>query len=94
MSMPRTASRAEDAGDAQSGGLGQRRHVERLMGRAPMQGTIPIFIGDDVTDEPGFVAARDLGGHGILVGEPRPTAADFGLRCPADLRDWLGEAVR
>jgi len=34
--MPR-GSRAQDAGDAQSGGLGQRRHVERLMGRDPAQ---------------------------------------------------------
>jgi len=29
------ASRTQDAGDVQSGGLDQRRHVERLMGRDP-----------------------------------------------------------
>lgn len=68
--------------------------VRRLMSRPPMQGTHPIFIGDDVTDEPGFVAARELGGHGILIGPQRPTAADYRLACPADLRNWLAEAVR
>lgn len=65
------------------------RAVRRLMGRPPMRGTRPIFIGDDVTDEPGFEAARELGGHAILVGQPRPTAADYGIACPADLRAWL-----
>jgi trehalose 6-phosphate phosphatase len=63
--------------------------VERLMGHAPMAGTIPVFAGDDLTDEPGFAAARRLGGHGILVGPLRPTAADHALPSPAALRDWL-----
>lgn len=67
--------------------------IHRLMSRPPMQGTRPIFIGDDVTDEPGFVAARELGGHGVLVGPPRATAADHGIASPADLRDWLSEAA-
>ncbi len=68
--------------------------VRRLMRRPPMLGTTPIFVGDDVTDETGFAAARELGGHGILVGVPRPTAADHGLPDPAQLRRWLGEAAR
>jgi trehalose 6-phosphate phosphatase len=59
-----------------------------------MTGTRPIFVGDDLTDEPGFVAARELGGHGILVGPPRPTAADHGIASPADLRRWLSAAIR
>ena len=70
------------------------RAVERLMNRPPMRGKKPIFIGDDVTDEEGFVAARELGGHGILVGAPRQTAADYRIACPADLRDWLAEAIQ
>jgi trehalose 6-phosphate phosphatase len=67
--------------------------VHRLMSRPPMRGTPPIFVGDDITDEAGFGAARQLGGHGILVGPSRATAAEFGLPCPADLRRWLAEAV-
>lgn len=68
--------------------------ILRLMSRPPMRGTVPVFIGDDVTDEPGFAAARELGGHGILVGVSRVTAADHLVDSPATLRDWLGRAVR
>lgn len=68
--------------------------VQRLMDRAPMKGTAPVFAGDDVTDEAGFAAARDLGGHAILIGAPRATSADFSLPSPGALRDWLRVAVR
>lgn len=64
--------------------------VRRLMGRPPMLGTIPYFVGDDHTDEPGFAAAVALGGGGILVGPPRTTAARFRLEDPAAVRSWLG----
>jgi trehalose 6-phosphate phosphatase len=67
--------------------------IHRLMSRPPMKGTRPIFIGDDVTDEPGFTAARELGGHGVLVGPPRATAADHRIASPTDLRNWLAAAV-
>lgn len=70
------------------------RVVHRLMDRPPMRGTRPVFIGDDVTDEAGFAAARALGGHGILVGAARASAADHGLESPAALRAWLAEALR
>jgi trehalose 6-phosphate phosphatase len=68
--------------------------VRRLMSRPPMLGTTPIFVGDDVTDEAGFIAARELGGHGILIGPEQPTAADYRIACPGDLRAWLADAVR
>lgn len=64
--------------------------VTRLMRRPEMAGTRPVFIGDDVTDESAFVAARALGGHGILVGTPHATAAEYGLPDPAAVRAWLG----
>ncbi|MCW1431652.1 trehalose-phosphatase [Novosphingobium sp. JCM 18896] len=67
--------------------------VERLMRRPPMRGTVPVFIGDDVTDEPGFEAALALNGHAILVGEERPTAARYRLPNPAEVRAWLADAV-
>ncbi|MBR0654652.1 trehalose-phosphatase [Plastoroseomonas arctica] len=63
--------------------------VTRLMQRAGMAGTKPVFLGDDLTDEAGFEAARALGGTGILVGNPRPTAAAYRLDNPAAVRSWL-----
>ncbi|MDE8347607.1 MAG: trehalose-phosphatase [Acidocella sp.] len=43
---------------------------------------IPIFIGDDTTDEPAIAAADRLGGHGLHV------ARNFGGSTDA-VRDWL-----
>jgi len=63
--------------------------IHMLMTRAPMAGTKPWFVGDDATDEPGFVAARALGGAGVLVGTRRPTAALYALPDPAAVRVWL-----
>src|SRR3546814_16607600 len=48
--------------------------VRKLMEHPRMSGSRPLFIGDDLTDEAGFEAARELGGAGILVGERLPTA--------------------
>lgn len=76
------------------GGGDKGRAIQRLMDRAPMRGTLPVFAGDDVTDEPGFAAARALGGHAILIGSPRATSADYGLPSPDALRDWLRAAVQ
>lgn len=67
------------------------RAVHRLMARSPMAGTMPVFIGDDVTDEAGFAAARELGGHAILIGPARASAADYRLSSPQVLRGWLAE---
>ena len=66
------------------------RAVARLMDRPPYLGALPVFIGDDITDEDGFAAAAAAGGHGILVGVPRPTAAHFRLSGTQDVHRWLG----
>ncbi len=63
--------------------------VARLMAAPPFAGAMPIFIGDDVTDEDGFTAVAAAGGHGILVGAPRPTAAHYRLADPEMVHQWL-----
>src|SRR3546814_473826 len=67
--------------------------VRKLMEHPRMSGSRPLFIGDDLTDEAGFEAARELGGAGILVGERLPTAADYALPDVAAVRDWLASAL-
>jgi trehalose 6-phosphate phosphatase len=64
-----------------------------LMERAPMSGTMPVFLGDDMTDESAFEAARALGGAGVLVGPARKTAAKFRFPDPAAVRAWLSEVA-
>lgn len=63
--------------------------VQRLLGRPQMAGTKPVFAGDDLNDEAGFVAARQLGGTAILIGHARPTSANYILSSPEALRQWL-----
>lgn len=56
--------------------------VQRLMQTAPFAGRVPVFLGDDVTDEDGIAAAVALGGIGFRVPEA------FGGET-ARVRAWL-----
>lgn len=50
---------------------------------------VPLFIGDDVTDEDAFRAIRDRG-TGIVVGyDERQTAAHYALHDPGEVRVFL-----
>jgi len=66
--------------------------LEAFMAEPPFFGSMPIMLGDDLTDEVGFRAAEALGGYGVLVGETRPTAARHGLADVSAVLAWL-EAV-
>lgn len=66
--------------------------IAHFLGGAPFAGARPIFLGDDLTDEPGFQAVVAKGGAGILVGPPRDTAATYRLNDVGDVLAWLDEA--
>jgi trehalose 6-phosphate phosphatase len=68
--------------------------VARFMALAPFAGRVPVYIGDDWTDEDGFDASLALGGRAIRVGAPRPTRATETLSSPQDLRQWLERSAR
>jgi len=68
--------------------------IAAMLGEAPFNGCRPVFIGDDLTDEPGFAACAKAGGAGVLVGTPRETAASYRLANVAAVREWLAEAAR
>ena len=74
-------------------GVDKGMAVRRIMAEPPFAGTRPVFMGDDLTDEHGFAAAAAMGGAGILVGPPRPTAARWRLPDVAAVRAWLEEAA-
>ena len=67
--------------------------MRRLMERAPFRDRIPIFAGDDTTDEDAFEVVNGLGGISLRVGEAVPTAARFQLATPDQLRGWLLEVA-
>jgi trehalose 6-phosphate phosphatase len=63
-----------------------------FMAEPPFAGRMPIFVGDDLTDEDGFAAAERFGGFGVIVGPRRPTLARYALADPAGALDWLASA--
>ena len=61
--------------------------------RLPAAGVLPVYIGDDRTDEDAFTALVGRG-VGILVNEaPRQTAADYTLRDPDEVHRFLQRLV-
>jgi trehalose 6-phosphate phosphatase len=65
--------------------------VLEFMDEEPFRGRVPVFVGDDLTDEHGFAVVNSLGGHSIKVGSGR-TAARWRLRDVRDVRLWLEKA--
>lgn len=65
--------------------------VEQMMQRAPFRGRVPVFVGDDLTDEYGFLAAQRLGGWAVRVGTREPTQARHSLADPFAVHVWLQE---
>ena len=54
---------------------------------------LPIYIGDDRTDEDAFCALQEQG-IGILVSEkPYVTAASYSLNNPDEVERFLGELI-
>ena len=50
--------------------------IATLMSMPPFTGSVPLFLGDDLTDEPGFHRCAEMGGAGVLVGVPRPSGSE------------------
>ncbi len=65
------------------------RHIMQLPRFA---GRFPVFIGDDVCDEPGFAAVNALGGLSIKVGL-EPSCARHRLRDAPHVHQWLGNLL-
>ena len=62
--------------------------IDELMRSPPFAGRVPVFIGDDVTDEAGFRLVNELGGISIKVGDG-PSAARYRLREQNEVPAWL-----
>lgn len=64
------------------------RAIRDLMREAPYAGRVPVFVGDDRTDEAGFETVETLGGVGIKIGSGE-TRASRRLDTPAALERLL-----
>ena len=67
--------------------------VLAMMTGSRFAGTRPIYLGDDLTDEPAFAAAETLGGVGVLVGELRETSASYAIPTVGETLKWLRQAA-
>ena len=77
-----TLLRAHCAFELKARGGDKGAALAAFMREAPFAGRVPIFVGDDVTDEPAISRAAALGGAGLHVGR------DFGGSTQA-VREWL-----
>ncbi len=62
--------------------------IEIFMARAPFAGRRPVFIGDDVTDAPGFATVLSHGGWAYSVRDAFPGVSGT-FTDPAAVRQWL-----
>jgi trehalose-phosphatase len=61
--------------------------VRKLLDSPDLRGALPIYFGDDFSDEPAFAAAH--GGISVLVGKRRATRAQYCLRGPVEVTEAL-----
>jgi len=67
--------------------------IAAFMAEPPFRGRLPVFVGDDRTDEDGFAAVAAMGGIAVKVGE-EPTLAQHRIRDVRALRAWLSLVSR
>lgn len=65
--------------------------IDAFMTEAPFAGRVPVFAGDDTTDESGFAVVQPRGGVAIKVGSGASIALHR-LESPRAVYEWLVQA--
>jgi trehalose 6-phosphate phosphatase len=68
--------------------------IAAFLDEPPFRGRVPVFFGDDLTDERGFATVNARGGISVLVGHRADSAARHALRDPGEVRTWLAARCR
>lgn len=66
--------------------------IAEFLDEAPFRGRLPVFVGDDLTDEIGFELINRVGGYSVKVGEGE-SAARWRLPDSTAVRAWLAGFV-
>ena len=67
--------------------------IRALLREAAEPKSVPVYFGDDTTDEDAFEQIRD-DGIGVLVGSARPTWARYRVASPSEVRRVLAELAQ
>jgi trehalose 6-phosphate phosphatase len=77
---------AHEALEIRARGPDKAAALETFMNTPPFTGRTPVFVGDDLTDEPAIARAIALGGRGLHVHRDFPGG-------PSTVRAWLETAL-
>jgi len=69
-------------------GINKGIAIDAFMHEPPFEGRVPVFAGDDTTDESGFAVVQPRGGIAIKVGSG-PSLALHRLDSPRAVFEWL-----
>ncbi len=67
--------------------------VHAFMRHSSFEKRVPLFVGDDVVDEEGFLAAEHYGGIAMAVGEVHRPKRRVVFNGPAEVRLWLEDLI-
>ncbi|MDK9722987.1 MAG: trehalose-phosphatase [Rhodospirillales bacterium] len=73
--------------------VGKGVAIATFLRNAPYHGRLPVFVGDDVTDEEGFDEVNNRGGISIRVGKTGPSKAVYHAASVAVVLSWLAGPV-
>ncbi|GAC1455122.1 MAG: trehalose-phosphatase [Steroidobacteraceae bacterium] len=71
------------------GAVSKATAIAEFMRQAPFQGRRPLYVGDDLTDEPAFEWVNAAGGISVAVDVAPPTSARAHLGSVREVRAWL-----
>lgn len=75
------------------GGVNKGGAIRDFMREAPFAGRLPVFVGDDQTDESGFAVVNQSGGISVKVG-PGVTCAQWRLSNVSGVHQWVTRLAR
>jgi trehalose 6-phosphate phosphatase len=78
--------------EARPRGANKGRALRAFMQQDPFEGRLPVYVGDDCTDEDGFAAAISLGGFAVKVGTGN-TLAPFRCVDVPSVHAWLRDSL-
>jgi trehalose 6-phosphate phosphatase len=67
--------------------------IADFLDETPFAGRVPVFVGDDVTDETGFALVNTRSGYAIRVGDEPQTVARYRVPDVVGVIDWLEGVV-